>query len=398
MDIVKNRPLIVFFILVGFLAGVIGGIGGMAVLATSSSLQKSLGINSTNGSINFPDSQKVEKITVQEDSSVISSVKKVSPAVVSVSFTKDVQVINPFYFGPGQEGSVQQEQGGGTGFIITSDGLVATNKHVANISGANYSVITQDGKKYDAKVLALDPINDFAILKIEAKNLPTVDFGNSDDLEIGQRVIAIGNALGAFQNSVTTGVLSGKERTIEAATSSGSGAETLQGLLQTDAAINEGNSGGPLVNLKGQVIGVNTATASKGQAEGLGFAIPINSLRSAIESIQKTGKIVRPYLGIRYLTVDQKIAAMKGMKEAKGILVYGDPTNNIPAVIKDSPADKAGIKQGDVILKVNSDEINANNSLTRLLGKYAPNEEVTLQVQRDSNNLDIKVKLGESSS
>lgn len=397
METLKSRPLTVFLILVGFLSGIVGGIGGMAVLATSSTLQKSLGITATGGGINFPNEQNVQKISVQEDSSVITAVKKVSPAVVSVSFTKDVQVFNPLIFGQSQS-SMQQQQGGGTGFILTSDGLIATNKHVANISGAAYSVITQEGKKYDAKVLALDPINDFAILKIDAKNLPTVEFGDSDNLDVGQRVIAIGNALGAFQNSVTVGVVSGKERTIDASDSSGGLAETLQGLLQTDAAINEGNSGGPLVNLKGQVIGIDTATASKGTAEGLGFAIPINLLKTAIDSAEKTGKIVRPYAGIRYLTVDQKIAAMKGIKEAKGILVYGDPTNNIPAVVKDSPADKAGVKEGDVILKVNNDQLDENSSLTRLLGKYKPGEEVNLLVLRDGNQINIKLKLGESSS
>jgi serine protease Do len=395
MNVPENKPLIIFLILIGFLSGVVGGIGGMAVLATSSTLQKSLGINSSNGGITFPDSQKVEKISVQEDSSVVSAVKKVSPAVVSVAFTKDIQVFNPL----GYQGQAVQQSGGGSGFIITSDGLVATNKHVANLEGASYSVITQDGKTYDAKVLAFDPINDFAVLKIDAKNLPTVEFGSSDDLDIGQRIIAIGNALGEFENTVTVGVLSGKERTISASSSSTSqDSETLSGLLQTDAAINEGNSGGPLVNLKGQVVGINTATAAKGQAEGLGFAIPINSLKTAIDSIEKTGKIVRPYIGIRYLAVDQKIAAMKGVNEARGILVYGDPTNNIPAVVPDSPADKAGIKQGDIILKVNNDDIDEKNSLTRLLGKYKPGEEVDLTVIRDSNNINIKVKLGESSS
>jgi serine protease Do len=395
MNTSDNKPLITFLILVGFLSGIIGGIGGMAVLATSSSLQKAFGISTNNGGITFPDSQKVEKISVQEDSSVISAVKKVSPAVVSVAFTKDVQVFNPL----GGQGQSVQQSGGGSGFIITSDGLVATNKHVASLEGASYSVITQDGKKYDAKVLALDPINDFAILKIEAKNLPTVEFGSSDDLDIGQRVIAIGNALGEFENTVTVGVLSGKERTISASSSSsGQGAETLYGLLQTDAAINEGNSGGPLINLKGQVVGINTATAAKGQAEGLGFAIPINTLKSAVDSVEKTGKIVRPYIGIRYLAVDQKIAALKGMDEAKGILVYGDPANNVPAVVPESPADKAGIKQGDVILKVNNDQIDEKNSLTRLLSKYNPGNEVDLTVKRDSNTTNIRVKLGESSS
>ncbi|MFH1855006.1 MAG: trypsin-like peptidase domain-containing protein [bacterium] len=390
----QNKSLISFLIIVSFLSGIVGGVGGMALLATSTSLQKSLGITSSDGAITFPTSEKVESISVKEDSAVISSVKKVSSSVVSVVFTKDVQVFDPFAFGAGE---VQQQQGGGSGFIITSDGLVATNKHVANIEGASYTVITQDGKKYDAKVKAIDPINDFAILKIDASNLPTVEFGNSDDLEIGQRVIAIGNALGEFQNTVTTGIISGKERSITASDGSGAG-ENLYGLLQTDAAINEGNSGGPLVNLKGQVIGMNTATASKGQAEGLGFALPINSLRLAIDSIKKNGKIVRPYIGVVTVAVDQKIAAVKGLKDAKGALVYGDPTRGIAAVISDSPAEKAGIKQGDVILKVNNEEINENKSLPSILSKYSPGDEINILIMRDNNQTTIKLKLGEVSS
>ena len=397
MQTTQSRPLIVFLVIISFLAGIIGGIGGMAVLATSSSLQKSLGIKSDSGALSFPSQDKVENVTIKEDSSVISSAKKVSPAVVSVSFTKDVQVFNPFGFGSDQT-SVQQQQGGGTGFIITSDGLIATNKHVANIQGASYSVITQDGKKYDAKVTALDPINDFAILKIDATNLPTVEFGNSDDLEVGQRVIAIGNALGEFQNTVTQGVISGKERSLTAGDSSGGSGENLYGLLQTDAAINEGNSGGPLVNLKGQVVGMNTATAAKGTAEGLGFALPINSLKVAIDSIKKNGKIVRPYLGVVTVTVDKKIAAMKGLKDAKGALVYGDPTQGIDAVVKDSPADKAGIVQGDVILKINNDEINETKSLPSILSKYQPDDEITLLILRDNKEITKQLKLGQVSS
>ncbi len=395
----QSRPLVIFLLIISFLAGIIGGIGGMAVLATSTSLQKTLGIENKNGALSFPDQGRVENVTVKEDSSVITSVKKVSPSVVSVVFTKDVEVFNPFGFGFGaNQPATQQQQGGGTGFIMTSDGLIATNKHVANVSGAKYSVITQDGKKYDAQVKSVDPINDFAILKIEASNLPTVEFGNSDDLEIGQRIIAIGNALGEFQNTVTVGVISGKERSITASDSSGTSGEDLYGLLQTDAAINEGNSGGPLVNLKGQVIGINTATASKGQAEGLGFAIPVNSIKYAIDSIKKNGKIVRPYIGVVTVAVDKKIAAMKGLKDAKGALVYGDPTRNISAVVKDSPADKAGIKEGDVILKVNNDEIGENKSLPSVLSKYQPGEEITLTILRDNNEMKIKIKLGEVSS
>ncbi len=392
----QSRPLVVFLLIISFLSGIIGGVGGMAVLSTSPTLQKSLGIKTDNG-VSFQ-SGKTETLTVKEDSSTITAVKKVSPSVVSVIFTKDVAITNPFYFGFGADpSSVQQQQGGGTGFIITSDGLIATNKHVANVSGAKYSIITQDGKKYDAQVKSLDPINDFAILKIEANNLPTVEFGNSEDLEIGQRIIAIGNALGEFQNTVTAGVISGKERSITASDSSGSNGEGLYGLLQTDAAINEGNSGGPLINLKGQVIGINTATAAKGTAEGLGFAIPVNSIKFAIDSIKKNGKIVRPYMGVVTVAVDKKIAAMKGLSEDKGALVYGDPTRNISAVVKDSPADKAGIKQGDVILKINNDTIDVNKSLQSILAKYQPGDEVTITISRDNKESTLKLKLGEVS-
>jgi S1-C subfamily serine protease len=174
--------------------------------------------------------------------------------------------------------------------------------------------------------------------------------------------------------------------------------QSIDNLLQTDAAINEGNSGGPLVNLKGQVVGINTATAAKGQAEGVGFAIPINSLKTAIDSIGKYGKIVRPYVGIRYVTVDKKIAAIKGMKEARGILVIGDSSNSMPAVIPDSPADKAGIREGDVIIQMGAEKIDQSNSFIKLLGQYQPGNEITLRVVRDGAEIDVKVKLSESSS
>lgn len=397
----KSKSLFLFFFLLSFISGVIGGIIGIAIVSSSATLQRSVGITTDGGSIQAVSQGSVSNITVKEDSAVVSSVKKVMSSVVSVVYTKDVEVINPFGFGYPYDSpstSIQTQQGGGTGFIITSDGLIATNKHVIDVEGAKYTVITQDGEKYDAQVLAKDAVNDFAILKIEAKNLPVVEFGNSDDLEIGQRVIAIGNALGEFQNSVTVGVLSGKERSLVASDSYGNNTEALEGLLQTDAAINEGNSGGPLVNVSGQVIGINTATAAKGQSEGIGFAIPISSLKAAIESIKKTGKIVRPYLGVRYVVVDQKIAAIKGIDADSGVIVMGDDSAGLPAVVKDSPAEKAGIKGGDVILKINNDELGEGKSLNRFLSQYSPGQEVTLKILRDGKQFDVKVTLGEATS
>jgi len=397
----ENKPLFLFLFILSFVSGVIGGIGGIALVSSSPTLQKSVGISSEQGSIKIEQGDQIESITVKEDSAVVSSVKKVLPSVVSVVFTKDVEVINPFNFGDPFESpsrSIQTQQGGGTGFVITSEGLIATNRHVANVEGAKYTVITQDGKKYDAKVLATDTANDFAILKIDAKNLPVVEFGDSEDLDVGQRVIAVGNALGEFQNTVTVGVLSGKERTLVATSTTGANAESLEGLLQTDAAINEGNSGGPLVNIKGQVIGINTATAAKGQSEGIGFAIPISSVKTAIDSIKKTGKIIRPYLGVRYVVVDQKIAAIRNINSDKGVIVIGDDSRGLPAVESGSPADKAGIKQGDIILKINGDDLGEGKSLSRFLSKYQPDEEITLRILRDGKESDVKVRLSEAPS
>lgn len=384
----NNRAFIIFIVILSFVTGIVGGVGGIALISNSDFLKSGLNIS---GNVPLPNSTKIENISVKEDSAVVDSVKKVQQAVVSIVFTKDVNLPNFFGF----ETPTQTQQGGGSGFILTSDGLIATNKHVANIDGAQYTVIAQDGKKYDAKVVSVDPVTDFAILKIDAKNLPVVDFGDSDSLDIGQRVIAIGNALGEFQNSVTVGVVSGKERSLTASDTSGSASEALDGLLQTDAAINSGNSGGPLVNLRGQVIGINTATAAKGQAEGLGFAIPINSIKTAIDSVKKTGKITRAYLGVRYTPVDQKIAAIKGMKDARGVLVIG--SGNMAAVEKDSPADKAGIKEGDIILKINNDDINENTPLRSVLGKYSPDQEISLTILKDGKEENVKVRLGKIS-
>jgi serine protease Do len=380
-----SRTVIIFLVILSFVAGVVGSAAGIAIISNSSTLQKALGVSRSN--LPLPQPSNIQNIKVQEDSAVVDSVNKVSSSVVSVVFTQNVQVINPFDFGSGSGSGVQQQQGGGSGFILTTDGLIATNRHVAEVAGAKYTVITSDGKKYDATVAALDPGNDFALLKIDAKNLPVVEFGDSDSLEIGQRVIAIGNALGEFQNSVTVGVVSGKERNLQASDSVGSQGETLEGLLQTDAAINAGNSGGPLVNLKGQVIGMNTATAAKSQAEGIGFAIPINSLKSAIDSYKKSGRIIVAYLGVGYVAVDQKIQASQGLKTDHGALVRSIQAN--------SPAIQAGLKEGDVIMRINNDEITENLSLASILGKYQPGDEVTLKVLRDGNQIDVKVKLAE---
>jgi len=260
----------------------------------------------------------------------------------------------------------------GTGFIITNDGMIVTNKHVVSDENASYKVYTADGKDYDAKVMARDPYNDFAVLKIEASGLPVVD-------------------LGEFDNSVTVGVISAKDRQITA--TSGGQSETLDGLLQTDAAINSGNSGGPLVNLKGQVVGINTAVASN--AQNIGFAIPINIIKSAIDSIKETGQIKRPMLGIRYLSITKEIAKSEKLAVDHGAWILRGSDRTATAIVSGSPADKAGLKENDIIIKINGEEINEKKSLTSILQQYDVNDEVNLTYLRDGQEKTVKVKLDE---
>lgn len=391
----RGGSLAVVAMLFSLFLGLIGGVlGTILVLAAPSNIQSKLGIDKLQQAVD--DSVKNEKIVVEEESATIDVVKKVSPAVVSIMFTKDVNVYNPFnYFGTGNGQSTVTQQGGGSGFIITSDGLIVTNKHVVSDTAAKYTVYTNDKKTYDATVVALDPTMDLALMKIEATGLPVVELGASDKLQVGQKVVAIGNALAEFENTVTEGVLSAIGRSITASDGTGQSGETLSGLLQTDAAINSGNSGGPLVNLRGQVIGMNTATAAKGTAEGIGFAIPIDDLKSAIESVKKTGKIVRPLLGVNTIELTKDIATKLNVKTTEGFIIIGDINQGILAVVKDSPADKAGLREKDIITKINDSVLNGDNSLATVLRKFNPGDEITLTIVRDDQEKSIKVKLGE---
>jgi len=323
-------------------------------------------------------------IQVKEDSDLIEVVNKVLPSVVSIVSIKKVQ---------GVFGTISQEKGGGTGFVITNDGLILTNKHVVEDTTAEYRVFTNDGESYPAQIDSLDPIMDLAIIKIDAKNLPIVEFGNSDDLDIGQRVIAVGNALGEFQNTVTSGIISAVERTIDATDALGQNAERLDGLLQTDAAINYGNSGGPLINLAGQVIGVNTAVASLSKSQGIGFAIPINFAKTALQSYEKYGEIVRAFLGVRFVQLTPEIAEANDLSAERGALVYAGREEN--AVIAGSPAAKAGFRAGDIITAVNGEKITATCGLVQLLQRYMPGEKIEITYIRDNDTKKVNIILGE---
>lgn len=368
---------IVLFLILSFIMGIVGGVGALLVLSSSPALKNKLGIDLKNLNLT---KTTIDKLVLEESSAIIDSTKKVSPAVVSIISTENVMDVF---------GQVSQQQGAGTGFIFTNDGYILTNKHVGSDINGKYTILTADGKKYDGKVVAQDPSNDLAIIKIDAKGLPVVDFGNSNDLQIGQWVIAIGNALGQLQNTVTVGVISARERQLTAG-GYGNQSERLENLLQTDAAINPGNSGGPLINLKGQVVGINTATAQS--AQGIGFAIPINTAKTAIESFQKNGKIVRPILGVRYVAVDSDVKETANLPVDYGAYITGNYQS--PGIVSGGPADKAGLQDKDIITAINGQRIDSNNPLGTEIQKYNPGDSIEITYLRDGKEHKTKVKLG----
>ena len=325
---------------------------------------------------------RTESVTLNEDSAIIHAVEKVLPSVVSIISSENVR--NIF-------GGVFEQRGAGTGFVISSNGLIATNKHVVESDRADYRVITYNGDSFDAEIVAKDPLADLAILKIKAKDLPVVELGNSDEVVLGQRVIAIGNALGEYQNSVTTGIISGIGRTITAINQAGQ-QERLEDVIQTDAAINPGNSGGPLVNLAGQVVGINTAIDNQGRL--VGFAIPINSVQSAIESVLKSGEITRPRLGIRYIPITKEFAALNNMDIVQGALVARGETEAELAVQPGGPADLAGIKEGDIIISIGGEEITEARSLIAILQNFKPGDSVQVKFIREGKERQVTVRLG----
>lgn len=358
------------------------------------------------------ESQYVSNISYEQ--AIIYSVKQSSPSVVSIVISKKLPIyeqqwINPFgenspfdfqipqYV---QKGSKLQEVGSGSGFIVSEDGLVLTNKHVVIDKKAEYTVFTNDGQKYAAKVLALDPAQDLAIIKIQP-DLPDgqagikfqpIKLGDSSGIQLGQTAIAIGNALGEFRNTVSVGIISGLGRTVSASNQTGSFSETLEGIIQTDAAINAGNSGGPLLNLKGEVIGINTAMAEG--AENVGFAIPINLAKRDIDQVIKTNKIVYPFLGVRYVLVNDEIKDKYKLTVDYGALVLKGEKGEA-AIVSGSAADKAGIKSKDVILEINNKKITQENSMSKIIQKYNAGDKVVLKILRNKEETIIDVILGE---
>ena len=342
-------------------------------------------------------------------SDVVNVVDAASPAVVSIVITKDVPIIEQYYeqspfnnffglpFGVPQyrqRGTQRQEVGGGSGFLISEDGYIVTNAHVVSDDAAEYTVFLNDGTKYQAQIVSTDTVLDVALVKIEANNLPYLEFGDSGAVKTGQSVIAIGNALGEFRNTVSAGIVSGLARSIMATDTRGA-TEELTDIIQTDAAINPGNSGGPLLDLSGKVIGVNVA-ASVGTAENIGFALPANAVKTAVESMKQHGRVLRPYLGVRFIPVTESLKELNNLSVDYGaLLVRGDDRSEL-AVIPGSPADKAGLEENDIILEIDGQQINETHPLQVMLQNATVGSEVTLKVLHDGEEKTITVKLTEA--
>jgi len=392
----ERKPFKGWFLIGAFLLGVLGG------ASTSYIFYLKIKQEVADAGVPIIHSEKIiEKEYIPQttqEQKIIDIVKENSPSVVSVVAYKDVPVYEQtfqqdfFFIIPKleQKGTERQQVGAGTGFIVSSDGLILTNKHVVSDKEAEYVVIMTDNKEYNAKVLARDPVQDLAIMKIEGGNsFKPLKLGSVDDIQIGQTVIAIGNALGRFQNTVSVGVISGLGRTI-VATGPDFATEKLEDIIQTDTAINRGNSGGPLINLKGEVVGINTAVSTEG--ENIGFAISIDKAKRSIEQVKTLGRISYPYMGVRYIILNKEISKARDIEVDYGALIVGD---NEPAVVDGSPAQKAGIKEGDIILEINGEKITENNSLAKIISKYNPFESLNLKILRDGQEIYLNIILGE---
>jgi len=331
----------------------------------------------------------------QEKSPIINAIKKIGPAVVSIVVSKNMpknKVLMPFGLVVPSAQRQKVKVGGGSGFIVDPCGIILTNRHVVSDPNSEYTIVTSDEKKYKAKVLARDPINDIAIIKINAKGLPHIKLGNSSQLELGQSVIAVGNALGTFKNTVSTGIVSGLSRFIHAMDYSGH-AEQLRGLIQTDAALNPGNSGGPLVDIFGQVIGINSAVVLG--AQNIGFVIPINAAKKDLTDLKRYGRIMKPSLGLRYVLISKDIKEKYNLPVSYGALVMPEQAPGGHAVLPGGPAARAGIKPMDIILEFGNKKVTKKNGLLEHIENCKVGEVVKCKILRNGQTGQFKIKLGE---
>lgn len=333
----------------------------------------------------------VKEIITGEESNIVNVIEKLSPSVVTVSGTtpkKNVIQFNPFSggFSQGTQGGNQQDIG--SGFIVSADGLIVTNKHVVSDTGITYKVITADNKEYQVDKISRDPNNDIAVLKINATGLKPIPLGDSSNLKVGQSVIAIGTALGEFRHTVTTGVISGLGRGIQAGDPYQGYVEALDNIIQTDAAINPGNSGGPLINSRGEVIGINVAVAQN--AQNIGFAIPANTVKDALDLFNKNGSFPgKAFLGVQYQMIPAQTAILNNVPQG----AY------VTDVVAASSAEKAGVLVGDIITKADGKELNSTgDTLAKVISGKKVGDTLKLEIWRDNKTFDVTATLTESAT
>jgi len=345
--------------------------GSLSAAAVANLLRPTSGT----GTLNEPTGSSVSQVRIEESSAVITAVARVMPAVVVIQSTSG--------------GAAGGASGVGSGFIFNADGWILTNKHV--VEGADeITVQLHDSRLFTGRVVGIDTLTDLAIVKIDATDLPVAPIGSSDELEVGQLAIAIGNPLGNFENTVTTGVVSGLGRHIQAG-DGGASSEQLNNLIQTDAAINPGNSGGPLINSAGAVIGINTAVNQ--DAQGIGFAIPIDVARPIMDLAVAGEPIARPWIGVRYVLVDRQLEADRDLSVDHGVLIDAG-ANGSPAVIPGSPAEEAGLQEGDIVVAVDGDPVDADHDLSTRILPHVPGDTVHLSVVRGGETFEVTVTLG----
>jgi len=355
---------------VAVVAGIVSG--GLSAAAVSGLLRDE---TTSPASTQAPLGTNVNNVTIDESSAVINAVDRAMPAVVKIATTAE---------------DLTGASGVGSGFIFDANGWILTNKHV--VEGASQlTVVLNDSRQLEGTVYGIDTLTDLAIVKVDATDLPTVTIGDSEDLKQGQLAVAIGNPLGQFENTVTTGIISGLGRQIVAGNGQAASAERLSNLIQTDAAINPGNSGGPLLDSAGQVIGINTAVNQ--EAQGIGFAIPIDVAKPIMDQALAGEDLQRPWIGVYFVPVTKQLAEDENLPVDEGVLIDSSSAD-VPAVFPDSPAAAAGLEAGDIITAVNGDAVNAGDDLAEHVLQHAPGDTITLSVRRGGDELDVEVTLG----
>lgn len=422
MENLTKTQLVLLVLLVSFVTSLVTGVVSVTLVnqapaPITQTINRVIEKVTPEGTIAKNETAAAALIITSEDL-VTKLVNDTLPAVVSVIASKDVPVIEQYFINPfegddffsqiippeilpefrvpqyRQKGTEIRQISSGTGFFVSSDGLLITNRHVVEDASAGYTILMNDGRKLKAKVLARDPVQDMAVLKVEGDKFAQVPFGDSDRLKVGQTVVAIGNALGELQNTVSVGVISGLRRTV-VASGAASGPEVLQEVIQTDAGINPGNSGGPLLDLAGRAIGINTAVAQG--AENIGFAIPINSVKKSLSDVREFGKINYAFLGVRYLAITREIKEEKKLSVDYGVLLIKGE-NGEPAVAKDSPAGKAGLKEGDIILEFDGNRLTKEVNLAKLISQKRAGDKIKVKILRDGKDFIIEVVLAEHPS